>query len=343
MNTHTDHPAAERTERSARPIRRSLRLISSALLVLLLLAMLFGSSSLWALDLAMTGFWWIWSAVCTALVLLSIPSRRMLPLISLIIAICCAWPLVASRAIVLPRETSDLDSDDVSVLVFNSDMGNHDSSKRVLPFVVEQDADIAVFPEPVWAFYASVTRFGALDDVYPGQVERVEEGDNARILVLSRWEMSGFADEPLANADGVVCLVHRPDELGGAFVLVATHPFSPRTAERWARGNRSIDRVADRVRQLIEDGHRVVLCADLNAAPGSSRDRVLRRVGGVSRSKPLLGRWGSFPASWSVGRIAIDDVWCSQGAEAFSWRTIRAPGSDHRAIMTAVSISGDAD
>lgn len=343
MITDTDQSAPQRTVQSARSIKRSLRLIVAVVIASLLVVMLFGSRWIWVLDIAMTGFWWVWSFACVCLLMLSIPKRRAIPLISLIVVLCCAWPIIASRAFVLPREISDAETNDVSVLVFNSDMSSHESSKHVLPFVIEQNADIAVFPEPVWAFYASVTKFSELDDVYPGQLERIEEGDNARILVLSRWSISRFSDETLANADGVVCLVHRPEELGGAFVLVATHPFSPRERERWAQGNRSIERVAARVRQLIDMGHQVVLGADLNAAPGSYRDSVLRREGAVVRSKPLLGQWGSFPASWSFARIAIDDVWSSSGVRTRSWKTIRAPGSDHRAIMTIVSVTGSSD
>ncbi|MCA9304699.1 MAG: endonuclease/exonuclease/phosphatase family protein [Phycisphaerales bacterium] len=293
------------------------------------------------MDIFVSVYWWLWLVSFLLLVVLSVPRRRLIPIASLLVLIACAWPMVASRTLWLPAEIEKRPGD-VTLVVFNADMGNK-ARGQVLPFVLELEADIVVVLEPVWDFYISVTRSHAADTVYPGVLERVGEGENARILVLSRWAITRFENEPLANPDGLVCLVHRPEELGGEFVVVAAHPHSPRNPGRWAEGNGSVRRVVGRIDQLLQEGYTVALGADLNAPPGSVRDRILRRGVPLVRSKPIIGRWGSYPASLGFGRIAIDDVWCPPGVVARSWRTIRGPGSDHRAVRAVVSIPGARD
>ncbi|MBL4591500.1 MAG: endonuclease/exonuclease/phosphatase family protein, partial [Phycisphaerales bacterium] len=249
-----------------------------------------------------------------------------------------AWPIGGGRPLVRPSEQWFMEPTDVSVLVFNSDMANP-THNLVAPFILEQDADVVVVLEPVWEFFAGVVTFGIFGEPYPFHLVRKSEHDTmARILVLSKWGLSVRADEQLPNADGLVCEVHRPEELGGSFFVVVTHPPSPRNPQRWESGNQSVRHLSIRLRSLIKSGEQAVLAADLNATPGSVRDRILRTQAGITRSKPVLGRWGSYPASWGLGRIAIDDVWCSPKVGVRSWKTVLGPGSDHRAIRVVLSI-----
>lgn len=341
MNTQAGHLPRVPTPRSDGSTKRAFRLACSVVPPLALVSLLVGSGWFWILDLLMSGYWLFWFVSVAVLLVLCIPRRRLVPVLSLLVVIGCIWPMIASRSLWIPTDIGVDGKGDVSVLVFNSDMGNK-ARGRVLPFVLDQHTDVAVILEPVWDFYASVTKFHEVDGYYPSWLERTTEQGNARILVLSRWPMTRFEEEPLANIDGLVCLVHRPAEAGGEFVVIATHPHSPRDPGRWAYGNDSLRRIADRIDQLIAEGYRVVLGADLNAPPGSIRDRILRRSAGAVRGKPLFGQWGTFPASWSVGRIAIDDVWCPPGTRVRSWRTVRGPGSDHRAVRAVISLTDTA-
>ncbi len=296
-----------------------------------------GSPYLYVLDLAMVAFWWVWCPVVLALFILFVCTRSRVVVASLIVTLCFSWPVVASRTLWTPREPGDHEITDVSIAIFNSNM-NNPTRGEVGPFVFGLDTDVIVVIEPVWEFYRSIQMLNQTHPAYPNILERFTEEMSPHFLVFSKWKLSQIENEPLANADGLVCVVHRPDDLGGPFLVVAAYPPSPRNSTRWVYGNHSMRRTANRIKSLIDSGHHVVFAADLNSAPGCKRDRTLRISSEIQRGKPLLGTWGTFPASWAVGRIAIDDIWVSRDIVVKSWKTIPGPGSDHLAVQSTLRI-----
>ncbi len=328
-----DGAASRLSERTAKTLG-----LLPVLVLVALAGILLGSRWWWVCDLLIAGFWWVWTPLaCTFLVRL-VRRRTLFSAVLMAAMVMVSWPFWSGREVFLPRNASTRTPEDVSILIFNADMGNlfHDA---VTPFVSKQGADIAVILEPVWEFYIGVIKDGIFKDEYPFTMVRESDGDlTPRILVISRWKLSGLTESGLRNADGMACLVDRPEELGGRFTLLVAHPPSPRSPARWRDGNRSVRHLAAFARSLIEAGDQVLLAADLNAAPGSVRDRTLRSESTLTRAKPVVGRWGSFPASWPIARIAIDDVWCPSTASVRSWKTVRSVGSDHRAVRAVLWI-----
>ncbi|MEQ8768894.1 MAG: hypothetical protein RIB60_00140 [Phycisphaerales bacterium] len=220
------------------------------------------------------------------------------------------------------------------VLVFNPYALNEDRD-ACFALVERADADIVVLIEPEIEFSRSIRWDGALEETYPRWVRRDWVRQTVSpIIVLSRLPMRELDAGALHPPDEARFLLGVEVESAiGPVVIAAAQPRSPRTAARWAAGNREAALQAEWVGELRTSGHPVVLCADLNSTPTAHRGSILRGAG-LTPAKPLLTPEGTYPAAlpWPA-QIALDDAWHTPDLTVASWRTVGNAGSDHEAVL----------
>ncbi len=270
---------------------------------------------------------------CAVCVLLRRRAEAALAAVACVVAV---WPLIAGRSPMLPR--TDLEAPPtagaVRVVSLNIDPRNADWQAD-LERVWSWQPDVVVLIESSPEMWRAIVRNGLLDGTpWPYHERRAWVGDlTSPCFVLSRWPMQRVdpGPGPEAERDVLMARVDRPD---GAFVVSAVHPHSPRSLERWARGNTQM-RTTARSYALAraDEPEPMVVAADLNSGPAGWRASVMRAAG-LSMSKPLLGGWGSFPAGMPGPlRVQLDDVWVSGGARPIAWSSVGGLGGDHRAVV----------
>lgn len=231
----------------------------------------------------------------------------------------------------------------VRVLTFNT--FNDDTTAEEAAAIIDgAHADVFTIIEPSVA----VARLFNESESFRARYPFMSPGRTypSRPTIVSRWPI-----EPLRLRNGPVeegqptpgmsptgAIILRPE---GAFVLIAVHPPSPRSAQAWANGNEAIRRLAPMVNELAhEHGLPIVVGGDFNSTPTGWRSRHLRRQTGLRRAKPWLRPVGTWPSGmrWPA-RLAIDDVFVSAGVRVVSWATLPgARGGDHSPVMIELSV-----
>jgi len=163
--------------------------------------------------------------------------------------------------------------------------------------------------------------------------------------LFTNWPQSGGPDNRgyLDQPHMVICsVVERPADLGGPFLMIACHLFSPHTSKSRDEGNEKLRHIIGQVASRGEAaGLPVVVGGDFNATPTGWRSRELTRDasdggGGLLRAKPWTAALGTRPGGAWPFSVAIDDVFVSPGANVVSWKTVAIPGSDHAAVVVEV-------
>lgn len=171
--------------------------------------------------------------------------------------------------------------------------------------------------------------------------------------LFTRWPQSEELGKRPANVgynnqpQMVVCsTVERPAELGGPFLMIACHLFSPHTPKSRDEGNQKLRHI---IAEVASKGDRaglpVIVGGDFNSSPTGWRSRELTRDaadggGGLLRAKPWSTMQGTRPGgAWPVS-MAIDDVFVSPGVKVVSWKTVEIPGSDHAGVIAEVWVPG---
>ncbi|MCW5774840.1 MAG: endonuclease/exonuclease/phosphatase family protein [Phycisphaeraceae bacterium] len=228
----------------------------------------------------------------------------------------------------------------VALLVFNARVENA-TPERAHALLLDTQADVVVLLEP------SATLLDALrsDEVLRRRLPHRWLPDRAGpgfMVVLSAWPQRAGRDWDEGPAATVVrgtreMLVDRPQ---GAFALLAIHPDSPRSHERWRTGNQTVEDAAARVRdRLVPTGLPVVVAGDLNSPPMGARVRALCKGTGLRSAKPLLVPAGTYPGGWRWPfSLAIDDALVSAGVGVTGWRTLEGAGSDHAPVLIRLVI-----
>jgi len=158
--------------------------------------------------------------------------------------------------------------------------------------------------------------------------------------IVSRWPLKPVRMTFARSAEGAPNpgmsptggIVQRPE---GAFLLVATHPASPRSDEAWRDGNEAVRRMIPMLNELrAEHGLPLVVAGDFNSTPTGWRSRALRTQAGLLRAKPFGIGAGTWPGGlrWPA-RLAIDDAFVSEGVRVAAWSASPAvPGGDHSPV-----------
>lgn len=235
------------------------------------------------------------------------------------------------------------DAEPVRLLTYNA--YNEDTSGPASALALEQlDVDVMTIIEPTVAVVRLFNESEEFRERYP--YLSPQHPYPSRPTVVSRWPLIplklryGKTEEgepdPGMSPTGVI--VDRP---GGAFVLIAVHPPSPRSAGAWVSGNEGIRRLSAMINELrAEHGLPVVVGGDFNSTPTGWRSRALRARAGLKRGKPWLSAHGTWPSGtrWPA-RLAIDDVFVSEGVGVATWEPLApAAGGDHSPVRIDLRI-----
>jgi endonuclease/exonuclease/phosphatase family metal-dependent hydrolase len=178
--------------------------------------------------------------------------------------------------------------------------------------------------------------------------------DITAAFVVSRWPMRAVDTTWAGSASDylIAAIVDRPAP-AGPFAVIAVHPRSPRSPERWHRGNAVVETVAHVANRLQADGLPVVVLADLNSTPSGLRSRTLWSLANLRRAKPLLSLATTYPLplspgddapyrpqgpDWGPFGIAIDDTIVSPTIGVASWSALPKRESGHSPILVDLSI-----
>ncbi len=163
--------------------------------------------------------------------------------------------------------------------------------------------------------------------------------------LFTKWPQGGGPDNRgfIPQPHMVICsVVERPPELGGPFLMIACHLFSPHTPTSRDEGNEKLRHIIAEVAAKGEAaGLPVLVGGDFNCPPTAWRSRELTKAagsggGGLERAKPWSVLAGTRPGgTWPLS-VAIDDVFVSPGAKVVSWKTVEIPGSDHAGVIAEV-------
>lgn len=166
------------------------------------------------------------------------------------------------------------------------------------------------------------------------------EDRNSPIYILTREpiERVSIGGVPDGERD---LLVARIGEGAGSFLCASSHPQSPRSEARWAFGSAALRTSIDAwVGEDDREGLPMIVGIDLNAGPAGSRSWWMRRAG-FRPGKPAIGGPGTYPAGGAtLKRVQLDDVWARGGARVVAWSSLEPVGSDHRAVVADVRVTG---
>lgn len=319
----------------------------SILLGSLLMVVCLGlSSRSWIADLVVMvlGPGWIVLGGVLGLAVLAIPGRKRwrcaLGVVVLGSSLTFAWVGWSGRRLMpVPRDPVARAHESAGVVrIIQVNFNGRGSKKHAeaLEAVAASGADVVVvteFPSMIWE---QLRTESALSRAYPNFTYRDWVKNKVPgCLVLSRWPIEKFkAPEGLDHEQVFVGRVETP---WGQLVVSQIAPQSPRTGQRWSRGNEIVDAAA-RVLGPMSKTQAVVLGCDLNGTAFGSRGRTLRSAG-LAPGKAAWSVDGTWPAVMpGVARLVLDDVWVGRGVEVDFWRTASVPGSDHRWTEVGVRV-----
>lgn len=275
----------------------------------------------------------------------SIISSRLLALPLIVCAAILWWTAYdAPRAQWVGGSQPEPGSVVVRVVTFNA-LASNANIKVLYDRISEIDADVVTILEAPHDLIAMIRD----RDGVPGKFDHwdaAEPGHWWNVIRLSRWPLS-WAEVPrdetfrerrsnLAYRRSLVVL--HPEQ---HFLLTAVFPDSPRSGERWERGNAELRLFG----QVIQDHFRpsglpMVVCSDMNASLSGYRTRLLTEVSGLRRAKPWWIPAGSWPSLLpAVLRVPIDDVLVSSGIGVREWRVLGwSAGSDHAPVLVELAL-----
>ncbi len=330
----------------------------------------------WALAWVMGGVSWLADLLANlaaqglvvtaaAAVVWTLTGRRVLMMLALLACAMHVWILGTGRATLMPREFESSGRVPGAVRLFHYNASHKRPPEQVLGLVAETAPDVVSIAEPSVPLQMMVIHGDALEDVYPFRLRRLyrERGEGDRVgagVLLSKWPLESYPIDDVV-AEGVVedlisGVLTVPGGTVGAtedqrWGVIAVHPRSPRTAERWAHGNEVTRATAAVARKMQREGLPVVVLADLNSTPSGWRSRELFFEADLRRGKPLLAAAGTYPAvfesarfgsfrAWWPGTIAIDDVFVSGGLHVRGWMRLDPTGSDHWPVLAEIVPAG---
>ncbi len=244
-------------------------------------------------------------------------------------------------------------ADDGLLRIVHFNASSYNSPQELIERIRTCGADVVSWTEISWSMYATMVDTTPLEEEYPYRVVRDFVPGAAYTgagwgFILSRLPMEpfpldGVVDDALKR-EYLACVLTVPGKNGTADTRVgvlALHPLSPRTEERWVMGNIVNDAAVEIVDAMRGEGLEVIVLADLNSTPSGVRSHRLcggTARGGLSRGKPVFEFVGTYPAKWAwPWRVAIDDVFFSEGLALRSWRLGEPMGSDHVPVYVEIA------
>lgn len=269
--------------------------------------------------------------LAAATLVLAVARRRVLAAVgALCVALICAWWL----PVFTPGPTSVLAASEekapkLRVMAFNS-MASPETGRYLVAAVVRERADVLVVSECGPALRRALVADG-IEKVLP---HRVGTTMLTGVMVWSRVPMHARGAVALAYGGEVVDISGFGPAAKGRLRLLAAHPMSPRWREgaAWAADQRALLAAAN----WLPDS--AVIAGDLNMTRDHAPFRALQGRGFVDALDATGSGW---QPTWTYGPngpgLATIDHILGRGVGLADYRTIRIPGSDHRAVAVTVS------
>ncbi|MEM1165384.1 MAG: endonuclease/exonuclease/phosphatase family protein [Planctomycetota bacterium] len=206
----------------------------------------------------------------------------------------------------------------------------------------EFDPDVAFFVEPNWETVELLRADSSVRERWPHAHVPDRAGPGFAVILSKHEQWAGWPRRPNPGRALVGGRLRLAEIRGafGTFVFGGTFPESPKSPERWARGQERLRDAIEKVRAFAakveeEDGAPpvIVIAGDMNDTPTGARRRMLERALDLVETKPLWGGAGTWPSAlpWPMS-VSIDAVLVSRGVRVREWRTVPIPGSDHHGV-----------
>jgi len=239
----------------------------------------------------------------------------------------------------LGRPSSHVAGEVIRVLSANLRKGQADA--RFVADLANASADIVAVSELTPDELQRLVDAG-IGESFPHSLLRPEPGAGG-IGLWSRFVLTGV--EP-PDRDEITVVAARVRVPGVQLdpIAVSLHITSPINAQsgyfrRWQRGITDAQAKLDYFAELAGQAP-VIVAGDFNSTPDMRQFRDLLSNGYRDAVEQAGAGWSpTFPSgSWFPPMITIDHV-LTRNATATSVRTVYVPGSDHRAVVTAVRLS----
>lgn len=233
----------------------------------------------------------------------------------------------------------------ITILTLNA-LGTNPTPQQVVDLIAESDADVVTLVECSDHLWDLIQHDEQISKSLPFGSGPAHPNEWSNVK-LSRWPLKPISLEKddqweTMKWNYIFRRSHIVEHPEGEFILSTFVVRSPRSPAWWNEGNEQLKENCTVIREYLKPmGLPIIIGADLNATPSSSRTRILRKQTDLRRSKPLFapGTWPSSYAPWL--RVAIDDVLVSSHLHVVSWRTIeRETGSDHAPVLVELRLSG---
>lgn len=156
--------------------------------------------------------------------------------------------------------------------------------------------------------------------------------DHFGVAIYSRHPIESSAIRHVGSAAVPVAIARTQIDARG-ITIVAAHLMPPMSMRMWRQGREQSDDLAVLVSQLGAQGEDVVLLADLNTTPWSSRFAEFRDYSGLVDAREGNGLSPGWPAWAPPALIPIDHVLLSSRLSAGSLATGPDVGSDHYPLI----------
>lgn len=294
--------------------------------------------------------------------------RKWFVMFSLLLCAGHVWMLAQGRAAIAPvgacdqRLTPEARASAGLIRIMHFNASREQTERGIVDDMKEWGADIVAITEPS-STLGGLERRLFDDPVMPGEERTPREKKTWTLsrdayfamnvpggvitntlvgegYIASRWPMTPI--QPLDWNDAsraLLCgVVETPR---GRFAVIALHPHSPRSEERWVMGNEIVAAAAKMVEQVRGMGLPVVVLGDMNSTPTGARSRAITATG-LCRCKPLMRLEGTWPTKdgaelewagfWPL-TIAIDDVFIERTWHVRGWSRGQDRGSDHWPVI----------
>lgn len=200
----------------------------------------------------------------------------------------------------------------------------------VLELLRATDADVILLMEVNRRWLEALS---PLCDTYPHRVTKPRQ-DNFGIALYSRLPLTRALVLELGDAQvpSIAAHIHVGEQ---EVFFLGTHPLPPGTAESSFLRNEQLQQIAAYVRG--QDAPRIVL-GDLNVTPWSPYFADLLRDSGLKDTSRGRGRFGSWPATLPLGRIALDHCLVSPSLGVLDKRLGPNVGSDHLPVVVDLQL-----
>ena len=232
------------------------------------------------------------------------------------------------------------DTEHIRILHFNVKKQNPDPDAIVTWLQNEMhDLDVIVLLEVTGAWRASLEK---LRPRFPYRLLDLRNNGSG-IAMFSRLNTESLRFWRSGDSHRLSAVLNAKTTLKEIpFILYATHPPPPVSAQNSRERNRQLSALAHQIAK--EPLANRILVGDLNTTTWSYWFRQLKQISGLRDGQEGFGYNGTWPAkgipSW-LG-IPIDHTLVSSGIRVADWQTGPALGSDHRPVIATLALSAPA-